>query len=83
MEEATCGAVFSDHEPPVLMPRAVGSLFAFITTRLFRHNWTMIVTVTAMFMMQLTMMEIIDMICMRNPLVPAINMIASALHRRT
>ena len=47
-----------------------------------RHQWTMIVTVTAMFMMQLTMMEIIDMICMRNPLVPAINMIARALHRR-
>jgi hypothetical protein len=43
----------------------------------------MIVTVIAMFMMQLTMREIIDMIGMRNPLVPAINMIASALHRRT
>jgi hypothetical protein len=43
----------------------------------------MIVTVIAMFMMQLTMNEIIVMICMRNPLVPAINMIASALHRRT
>lgn len=43
----------------------------------------MIVTVIAMFMMQLTMNEIIVMICMWNPLVPAINMIASALHRRT
>jgi hypothetical protein len=60
-----------------------GSLFAFMTTRLLCHNWTMIVTVIAMCMMQLTMREIIDMICMRNPLVPAINMIASALHRRT
>jgi hypothetical protein len=43
----------------------------------------MIVTVVAMFMMQLTMIQIIDMISMRNLLVPAINMIASALHRRT
>ena len=43
----------------------------------------MIVTVTAMFMMQVTLTEIIDMISMRNPRVPAINMIASALHRRT
>ncbi len=43
----------------------------------------MIVTVVAMFMMQLTMIQIIDMISMRNPRVPAINMIASALHRRT
>jgi uncharacterized protein YbbC (DUF1343 family) len=41
----------------------------------------MIVTVIAMFMMQLTMIQIIDMISMRNPLVPAINMIASALYR--
>lgn len=43
----------------------------------------MIVTVVAMFMMQLTVIQIIDMISMRNLLVPAINMIASALHRRT
>jgi hypothetical protein len=34
-------------------------------------------------MMQLTMSEIINMNCMRNALVPAINMIASALHQRT
>ena len=43
----------------------------------------MIVTVVAMFMMQLTLIHIIDMISMRNPRVPAINMISSALHRRT
>ena len=43
----------------------------------------MIVTVIAMFMMQITLNEIIEMIRMRNPLVPAINMIASALYRRT
>ena len=41
------------------------------------------VTVIAMFMMQLTMNKIIVMICMRNPLVPAINMIARARHRHT
>jgi hypothetical protein len=44
------------------------------------HKWTVIVTVTAMFVMQVAIMEIIDMIGMRNPLVPAINVIASALH---
>ena len=43
----------------------------------------MIVTVIAMFMMQDAMHEVIVMICVRNPLVPAINMIASAPHRRT
>ena len=43
----------------------------------------MIVTVVAMFMMQLAIMQIIDMISMWNPLVPAINMIASTLHRHT
>ena len=43
----------------------------------------MIVTVITMFMMQVTMTEIIDMICMWNLRVPAINMVASALHRRT
>jgi hypothetical protein len=43
----------------------------------------MIVVVIAMFMMQLTMREKIDMIGMRNPLVPAIEMIASARHRCT
>ena len=54
-----------------------------MTTRLSHHDWTMIVTVIAMSMMQLTMREKIDMICMRNPLMPAIKMIASALYRRT
>lgn len=56
---------------------------SYLPNRLFRHKRTMIVTVVAMFMMQLTMRQIIDMISMRNPLVPAIDMIASALHRRT
>jgi hypothetical protein len=37
MEEATCGAGFSDHESPVLMPRADGSLFAFIPNFLEWH----------------------------------------------
>ena len=59
------------------------ALFAVLTPRLVRHQWTMIVTVIAMFMMQETVREIIDMIAMRNPRVPAINMIARALHRRT
>jgi hypothetical protein len=31
------GAVFSDHKSPVLMPRADGSLFAFITNFLEWH----------------------------------------------
>jgi hypothetical protein len=56
---------------------------SYLPHRLFRHKRTMIVTVVAMFMMQLTMIQIIDMISMRNLLVPAINMIAGALHRRT
>jgi hypothetical protein len=59
------------------------SLFSCITTCFYHHNRTMIVTVIAMFMMQDTMHEVIVMICMRNPLVPAINMIASARHWRT